>query len=53
MSGHPRPVVVVGLLLFGPAAIAMVNRTVGYAAAALAVAALVWLVLRGERRAPH
>jgi hypothetical protein len=43
--------VIVALLLFAPAAVAAVDRAAGYVAAAFAVVALVWLVLRGERRA--
>jgi apolipoprotein N-acyltransferase len=45
-----RPALVVLLLLFGPAIVTSFSPRLGFATAALAVAALVYLVLRNERR---
>ncbi len=45
-------VVTVVLLLFGPAVLATISRRAGLVSAAVAVAALVYLVLRNERTPP-
>lgn len=45
-----RPALVVLLLLFGPAIVTSFSRRLGLVTAVCAVAALVYLVLRNERR---
>ncbi len=45
-------IVIVVLLLFGPAVLAAISRPAGLISGAVAVALLVYLVLRNERKPP-